>query len=158
MLNIRQASYSPVHDHIFGFESWVHSGRLVHVEYVLDTPEVHFGDIGTHQRWQVSHDQTNENTILAPTDEPPCFLVPNAFIVTQPGESYGFRPWEFHESLANEPTLTIMRKEGLDEMRQGTDCAGASVMVPVGSAPDNDFNREAHDAAALWVLIEEAYP
>lgn len=160
-LTVRQKTFHPVHDHIFSLQSKVYSGRLVHVEYITDTPEPWFANIGgTHQRWTVSHLQTNEETILVPADKPACYLVANDTAVIQPGEGYTFPAFKLHETLAGEPTMTIMTKVMNDEadMHRGTNCVGASVMVPVGVEPDNDFNREAWDTDTLWKLIEEAYP
>jgi hypothetical protein len=76
----------------------------------------------------------------------------------QPGEDYHVLPFAFHETLANEPTLTIMTKQPFDGARAGVNSTGATVMVPVGQRPDNDFRREAVDASVLWELIKEAHP
>jgi hypothetical protein len=153
-LGIRQDSYSPVHDHIFGFESFIYSGRLVHVAYLRGRSVA-----PTHERWRVAHAAAGETTVLARVEgEDPCVLVATDTTVCQAGERYGFVAYRLHETLSNEPTLTIMRKVPFSGMRAGTNCEGASVMVPIGQAPDNDFNREAFDAERLWTFVEEAYP
>ncbi len=152
-LPFRQKTFHPIHDHIFDLQSKVYSGRLVHVEY---TPE-----LGTmYRRWMVSHLQTSEETILKLAEwHPSCYLVATSMEVIQPGGGYTFPAYKLHETLASEPTMTIMTKVMPEEdMKTGTNCAGASVMVPTGTEPDNDFNREVFDVGELWRLIEEAYP
>ena len=152
-LPFRQDSYSPVHDHIFSFDSFVFSGRLVHVPYVTSRCEN-----GTHERWQVRGAGPGETTVLENVGSGPERLHPMSAWIVQPGDSYHFEKYVLHETLANEPTMTMMWKEPFDGQKVGTNCMGTSVMVPVGSQPDNEFVREDFPADMLWTLIEEAHP
>lgn len=71
-----------------------------------------------------------------------------------PGDLYFMPKWEFHESLTNEPTMTVIRKQDA-VLTLGPNSGGASVMVPVGEEPDNGFRRGDVDTDALWDLITE---
>ncbi len=152
-LPYRQRTYHPVHDHVFGFTSHCYSGRLVNVAYTL---EPH--NRGTHTIWRVRATASGEESMLFVLDGPgPMRLVHRHCFVVQPGESYDFPPFEFHESLSNEPTLTIMEKTS-GTLKGGPNSDGASVAVPLGVSPDNDFRRDAVDTDVLWELIAEAHP
>ncbi len=156
-LPYRQRTFHPVHAHIFDLQSCVYSGRLVHVEYVLYNGQS-FGVKDSHVRW-TAECIGGSDTVLRRTEDPACFLCSVNLIAVQPGEDYVFPAFRFHETLANEPTLTVMTKI-MDpaHMNPGANCQGASIMVPVGVEPDNNFRRDAVDADVLWQLIEEAHP
>ena len=151
LLPYRQRTYHPVHDHTFDIMSHVYSGRLVNVCYAIVPDED-----GTHVRWQVE-EVAGTDTELRPTGGRVRLAYQYAEPV-QPGEGYEFPAYQFHESMANEPTLTIMEKRNRAGLKEGADCQGASVIVPVGVEPDNEFRREDADPAVLWKLIEEAHP
>jgi hypothetical protein len=155
-LGIRQKTYSPIHNHIFSFESFVFSGRLVNVNYRFeyrDTPN------DTHKRWVVKSVGEGESTILEEGDGHAVQLVPSSVDVVQPGQSYGIVSEAFHETLASEPTMTIMRKEiSFVGAKKGANCIGAAVMVPVGQKPDNEFRRDEVNTDILWAFIAEAHP
>ncbi len=148
-LPYRQKTYHPVHDHVFDFTSYVYSGRLVHVAYdaVLNASS-------THVLWTAECIGPNES-VLRPTADRVRLVQVNARAV-QPGEEYFFAAHEFHETLSNEPTLTIIRKNGAT-IYQGNDDV-PSIAVPFGVEPDNDFRRDNVDVDTLWKLIEEAHP
>lgn len=153
-LPFRQKTFHPVHNHIFGFESHVYSGRLVNVSY---EPTEH--DEGTHAMWHAECIGGSETVLRrAPDGVRHDLLALYAFAV-QPGEGYQFLAGDFHETMANEPTLTIMTKVmPKADMTTGANCQGASIMVPVGVEPDNDFRRDAFSIPELWKLIKEAHP
>lgn len=151
-LPYRQRTYHPVHDHVFGLVSNVYSGRLVHVHYGIEPDP-----LGSHVVWRVQAVEGGEESILLPVDGKRVRLYKVDMDVMQPGEEYTFGAYEFHETLANEPTLTVMEKFGPD-LKTGVNSQGASVAVPYGVEPDNDFRRDAVDVDVLWKLIEEAYP
>lgn len=147
MLMIRQRTYNPVHDHAFDFQSFVFSGRLVHVVYSIEP-----GVFGTHCIWQPESVPGLPDKYVQ--ESTPVQLICQSALAFQPGEGYTFEAFKFHESLANEPTLTIIRKEFEFE----GSAAGASVLVPLGIEPDCEFKRSGHDEALLWELIKEAHP
>jgi hypothetical protein len=154
-LRYTRPTFHAIHDHIFNLASKVYSGRLVHVVYDASCEES-YGYKVTHQRWQVEA-CGGPNTILRPTEESPCWLKDVQAYVLQPGDEYKFLAFKLHESLANEPTMTIMTKSDAD-LTYGANSNGASVMVPLGVIPSDDFNREAYEVNTLWKLIVEAYP
>lgn len=151
-LPYRQKTYHPVHDHVFGFTSHVFSGRMVHTIYNL-TPDLD----GTHAIWRVQAIGGNEESVLSALEGGRVRLVHDHTEVTQPGGSYQFEAYRFHETLSNEPTLTIIEKVGAG-LTTGVNSQGASVVVPIGVAPDNNFRRDAVNSDVLWELISEAHP
>ncbi len=149
-LPYRQRTYSPVHDHVFGFTSEVFSGRLVNASYSLvKTPN------GTHYKAWCEMTGPNES-VLVPQTHYLYRLKSRASFAVQPGEQYELSAFEFHETLSNEPTLTVIRKDD-DTIYQGNE-RSPTVMVPRGTAPDNDFRRDDVDLDVLLELVEEAYP
>lgn len=150
-LPYRQKTYHPIHDHIFGFQSHVYSGRLIHVPYLIEEdPE------GTHIFWQATHIVGTEKCILKQVDGKCLRLVGELAKAVQPGEDYYFAPFLFHETLSNEPTMTIIKKNA-ETFGQGSTQA-PRIAVPVGVEPDNDFQRDDVDTDILWDLIKEAHP
>lgn len=150
-LPYRQKTYHPVHDHVFDFNSYMFSGRLVHVPYVL-LSTMH----GTHCVWEATCTRDNESILEPIAQATPVRLVPYGAETLQPGEGYTFKAFRFHETLANEPTLTIIRKHDATIHQGNTD--RPRIAVPVDVTPDNDFQRDAVDKEILWQLIEEAHP
>ena len=154
-LPYRQKTYHPVHDHVFGFNSHVYTGRLVNVQYDLVTDAY-----GTHVVWQVQATEGHQESVLKPKNGKRVRLIQHDAEAIQAGESYDFAAYTFHEILFNEPTLTVIKKRMASghDARTGVNSQGASVVVPVGVAPDNDFRRDAVDTGTLWELIGDAYP
>lgn len=149
-LPYRQTTYHSVHDHVFGFVSHCYSGRLGHVQYTV-VPAAR----GTHILWQAKQVGPEESVLKARSDRR-FSLFQLLTTVVQPGQSYGFGPFDYHETLANEPTLTVIDKHG-PTIYQGSR-RRPSVAVPFGVAPDNGFRRDDVDVEVLWDLIADAYP
>jgi len=147
-LTVRQKTFSPVHNHIFSFHSEIYVGRLINVCYQKDAAPT-----GTHEEWRVQLIE-GEETKLVRQGEARYHLDPVEMEVMFPGDLYFMPKWEFHEILTNEPTMTVIRKKGA-VLTLGPNSGGASVMVPVGEEPDNDFRRGDVDTDALWDLILE---
>ncbi len=151
-LPYRQKTYHPIHDHVFDFTSYVFGGRLVNVTYYL---RPNFDD-GTHSLWE-AHCVEGEESILKPDPlSGPVFLVKAGAAVIQPGESYFFPAFRFHETLTNIPTLTIIKKGG-PTTYQGAK-GKPKIAVPLGVEPDNEYRRVEVDEEILWQLISEAHP
>lgn len=151
-LPYRQKTYHTVHDHVFGFTSQVFSGRLVNVQYGILPNDLH----GRHYLAQAEC-STAEETLLVGAPQPQFYqLMQLEAFVVQPGEQYELEAFQFHESLANEPTLTIIRKDGLTAAQGNSQ--KPTVIIGRGVKPDNDFRRDAVDTDVLWELIAEAYP
>ena len=150
-LPYRQKTYHPIHDHVFDFTSHVYGGRLVNVAYHL-RPDHN----GTHLLWE-AHCMEGEESILKPDPlNGPRTLVQESVKVVQPGQSYFFPAFRFHETLSNIPTLTIIEKGGLTEYER--DKYKPNIAVPIGVEPDNDYRRVDVDEEGLWELIAEAHP
>lgn len=146
----RQKTYHTVHDHVFGFASICFSGRLVNVAY-----DVSPDPAGTHVLWQAECTDGEESVLRPATGEPVRLRYRYAEVV-QPGETYNFPAFQFHEPLFGEPSLTIIRKH--DKTAHEGNPLHPLIAVPIGVVPDNDFRRDAVDVDVLWDLIEEAYP
>lgn len=153
----RQKTYHPIHNHIFNFVSEVIVGRLINVDYGVAFPPEDFDQIGTfHDAWEVKVIE-GEETQLIKQDGPPMIVVPCNMACIQRGQKYEVQKFEFHESLAPVPAITIMTKYGLgpDDMKAGPNSQGATVLVPCGVTPDNDFLRSEVDTDLLWEIIYE---
>ncbi|MEE8608961.1 MAG: hypothetical protein V3S55_15260 [Nitrospiraceae bacterium] len=157
-LPFRQKTFHPVHDHVFDFQSHIYSGRLVHVEYHLKHVPPKWNSLHRSHVIHRAECVGGSETVLRPVarQEVRIDLVQDSAQSFQAGQSYSFLSYHFHESLANVPTMTIMTKSGA-ALNKGANSEGASIAVPQGVEPDNDFRRD-HDPDILWTLIEEAYP
>lgn len=141
----RQDVQTAMHDHEFNLESTVYLGCLINKRFKLDKVEA--GD-GGYKKWTVMREPGSEETRLIESED--------QFAVTQitrefiyPDGSYTMQATEFHESDNIGRTLTVMRKFGYQAGHS------ASVLVPVGQAPDNNFRRSRGDVDQLWDMVYE---
>lgn len=150
-LPYRQETYHPIHDHVFDFTSYIYSGRLVHIVYntIADSK-------GSHILWQAECTGPNESILVPCKDATRLRLCPMQSSVLQPGQSYHFKAFCLHETLSNEPTMTIMQKHGAT-IYQGN-IHKPSIAVPFGVKADNKFRRDAVNTDILWNLISKAHP
>lgn len=143
----RQSIPTPVHNHRFGFVSRVLRGRLINVRYDVALSPV--GALAPYRAFTPMPRQ-DEDTVLVDYGmlvylrraAPECLLR---------SESYQIEPGEFHETLANEPAVTLMTK-----------CNTYPEIVPMvlcayGQQPDNDFMRYDFDDSELWRLVYDAW-
>lgn len=145
----KQKVATPIHDHVFGFESTILVGRVISLAYIV-TPCEH-GDF----RVYVPEIREGEDTILKPTDmtvtvEPIRVDTTNWISARR---KYKFPIFEFHEMLIPEPSATIMVKDG-PTLAQGAKTS-PRVLCPVDKVPDNVFNRYDADEDLLWRIIED---
>jgi hypothetical protein len=150
-LPYRQKTYHPIHDHIFSFESRVLAGRLINVRYATE-PYCGWGNKFERYMVQVTEGQ---ETVLVKCPLLEYRVYENQVDVLQKGQGYLTTAFHFHETLSNIPTLTHMKKLGTGFV-SGPNSNGASVLVPEGVIPDNDFTRAAVDTDLLWDLIHDA--
>ncbi len=145
----KQAVATPIHDHVFGFESTIIVGRVISLTYHV-TPHEH-GDF----RVYIPKVREGEDTILMPTDM--TVVIKPAHVDTTNWNSatpkYTFPIFTFHEMLIPEPSATIMIKDG-PTLAQGAK-ASPRVLCPVDKVPDNVFTRYDADEDLLWRIIEE---
>lgn len=145
----RQQVQTPIHDHVFGFESYCLVGRLVNVVY--ETVDRHTGCFEVYEPSVRKGEDTELHLAGVHVDAWPKYaeMVDARSTVWK----YQMFPGVFHETFAPEPTATMIRKEGL------TQAQGAArkprVLVPRHTEPDNEFRRDAFDTADLWRIVEE---
>ncbi len=153
-LPYRQKTYHPVHNHIFNLVSEVQVGRLINVNYDIGmADEEIFGKF--HEEWRVEVTGDKE-TVLVKQDGAPVLLVPSGLACVQRGQKYELEKFCFHESVAVVPTITVMTKYGLGpDAMEGPNSSGATVLVPQGVTPDNDFLRADVDTDKLWEIMYE---
>lgn len=141
----RQATPTPIHDHVFNLRSTVLTGTLIHEEFLPGkTP------LGTHRIYRAEQEEGTQNTILVP-DEGNVNLYTTQRLVLGAGSIYTFAAGKLHLSDHVGLTATVMDKisapEGYGRPR---------VLVPVDSEPDNDFHRDGFDPETLWPFIKDA--
>jgi len=147
-LMTRQETYSPVHDHAFSFTSHCFSGRLVNVRYTVEKD-----DDGHHKIYEAQRVDGECTKLVAQPSHSRYRLKPGRVDVVQPGENYIMTKGEFHETLTNEPTMTVIQKH------ESWNPYAPRVMVPWWEEPDNDFHRiRDMDAKHVWGCILDAHP
>lgn len=138
----RQVTRSQLHDHTFGFRSHVLRGRMINIVYAMSDDEY------THEICVVVP-RIGQDTILMPTGDLVGPIVIGVGVI-RAGGGYDMPPAVFHETVVDEPTVTVIHKTDRIEKRQ------ARVLVPIGHSPDNEFERsQAADPDTLWGIIQE---
>jgi hypothetical protein len=143
----RQNPPTPIHNHTFGFKSYVLGGAIENVMY-----EAHDDASGLYGEY-VASVRAGEDTVLAPNGHRVSLtMLPPAVYVE--GECYSMRPGQIHQSNPCGPVVTVIVKDA-PSLSQG----GLSpiVYVPRGIEPDNAFDRYAHGDIVLWALILRAF-
>lgn len=142
----RQSVATPIHDHVFDLRSKVLCGTLIHEELEV------VGTIGTgtHRVYRAQQEPGTQNTVLIP-DEGEVNLKVEQRLVLGAGSIYTFPAWKLHQTDHRGLTATLMLKENAPN-----EYGRPRVLVPVGSAPDNDFHRDGFDPEMLWPYIREA--
>lgn len=146
----RQVTPTPIHDHRFGFVSTILSGCLVNVDWDVrggskQLPATH--KVCTYQAPAAG----SEDTKLEPSESEVRLLLVKAAVHVA-GHEYTIHPGRFHETFANEATITVMRKTTTRADHQ------PRVLCRIGQDPDNSFNRyEAMDEHMLWTIVRDAY-
>ncbi len=154
----RQRVANTVHDHVFGFRSMCHIGRVLNINW--DSVSSYKGD---YCLWQAQPSENGHDTQLALMDVPPVKLSHKGTGEITAGtehNTYYIFPFRFHETVATEPSLTIIEKDG-DTLVQDPGGYRPRVCVPVGVEPDNEFSRvhrsssNGHDPILLWMIIDD---
>jgi hypothetical protein len=152
----RQKVPTPIHDHVFTFESRVIVGRLINVIYEF----IEMGSQSPTAEFRIYSAQTREgdDTILVPTDTYGYVTPVQTDMVmaatVMGGNKYTMPSYWFHDSVAPDgPTATIITKHGMTQRDGG---GAPRVLVPRGQEPDNEFNRHhVADEDKLWRIIEQ---
>lgn len=148
----KQASPTPIHDHVFGFTSRVILGTIGNLRYDVGTPgpvrsmyDAYTYDV--HKA--VVHDR--EDTALVPTGEVVGLQnYPIHWYGT--GETYSMRPGDLHETVVHELTVTVIEKTP-PAPGQSTQ---PRIFVPYGRQPDNEFRRYNFEPDLLWQIVADA--
>lgn len=143
----RQTVETPIHDHVFGFESTILLGRLTNISYMAVPCSSRNASHDVHQA-QVRH---GEDTILTPTGRY-VMLAVNSARCYLPRQCYHMVPGAIHESVPSGPSASVIRKGG-PTLAQGSS-QKPSVFVPHGLEPDNHFDRYAATETELWRIID----
>lgn len=146
----RQKVATPIHDHVFGFESTVIIGRVVNVVYDVE-PTPH-GDYRVYYpAMREGHDTALEPshlTVLAQADRVDMVSWNSRF------RKYTIRVREVHETFAPDgPAATIIIKDDVTQA-QGA-LVPPRVLVPIFTQPDNEFDRHSFDEDLLWRITED---
>lgn len=146
----RQQRPTPIHDHRFGFISTVYSGALVNVDYEFITRD----DLVHRHTHQVCHfepsGKSEHDTVLTPTGVTGHLSRIGMRLIRPDGRPYFVDPAEFHETFANEPTVTIMSKMGVRANH------APRVLTQIGVAPDNSFDRATMiPESRAWEIVED---
>ena len=137
---------TPIHDHVFRFESRVLTGRLINLiyEYVEDPR-------GRYRMWSAGCSAAGRtHQQLVPVDDRRYSQRTVECWHYLPGGRYAFEPFRFHETQHEGLTATIITIDPFDE------AASPRVICPVDSEPDSSFRRDAFDPDLLWSHIEDA--
>lgn len=145
----QQKVCTPIHDHVFGFESEVLVGRILNVIYNIDPCDIAVADYRIYEPTI----RQGEDTVLGPTEDF-CNIDISHGMVYNAHEGYSVEPFEFHETFVSEPTATIITKDA-PTLAQGA-AAKPRVLVRRGQKPDNDFNRyDCMEPWMAWFAIKE---
>lgn len=138
---------SPIHDHTFGFTSYILKGSLTNLQ-------IGFAELDEGHEWathmeHMAQVRDREDTILVPTGRSGRAYLERAEGFCA-GECYHFRSRLFHETITHGPTVTVIEKDGPTLSQGGP---SPRVLVPIGYEPDNSFNRYAVPEEDLWRII-----
>ncbi len=141
---------TPIHNHVFGFESTILVGRVINVVYMVRVCKR--GDYRVYTPWI----REGEDTTLVPTATRVAAHPSRIDMIDRrtSARTYDLLVGEFHETVAPDgPAATIIIK---DDMTQAQGAAAKpGVLVPVDQKPDNNFNRYNADEDLLWRIIED---
>ena len=137
--NSCQSVPTTIHDHIYSFVSQILCGELCNKTYDVVPGTTYHRCYGI-PNMNILHKSGNETYDVVSTGT----------YFMKAGSQYFFKSRHYHESLAFEPTLTLMMKtENLDgEM--------PNVLCPINADPDNKFSRWGHDITMLYSVMQDA--
>lgn len=153
----RQVVDTGIHDHVFSFTSTCVVGRVINIHYKIDISGVH---LNTHTVYS-PRPRSGEDTELLPAEIGGflgngrihvCPRVREMRLVSL-GEHYNHPACEFHETITDRPSATVMVKAA--PVIEAAARARARVLVPLGYEPDNIFDRNSFPPARLWEIVHE---
>lgn len=138
-LPVAQLVRTPIHDHTFDFQSEILLGRLAHREW----DSIHYCD-GPYKIYKASTGIEAPELVF---NGYTCDLGEERNFLFGAGSRYFFRQGQFHDSWAEELTLTVISK-------RSSSTGNPRVLVPrTLKGPDNDFRRHqySHELLMTWV-------
>lgn len=146
----RQVVDTGIHDHVFNFTSTCIVGRVINIHYGITWPADN-PDVTTHRVYQpVSRE--GEDTELQSTLSH-CKPYVREMRLINRGEHYNHPAYEFHETITDRPSATVMVKAA--PVIGAAARPRARVLVPLGHEPDNAFDRNSFPPALLWGIVHE---
>lgn len=114
---------TPIHDHYWGFQSWIFCGELRNTRYVGATLEEPFGE--PYNRFRIQTGENPENAIIE--GPVPDFLRECPTEIYHAGDTYKQEAIECHQTEFVDGTITLIRRLSyLDKLDE------ANVWGPVG--------------------------
>ncbi len=135
----------PLHDHTFGFNSFVVKGSLGNIIYDIER-----SDAGAYHLYHVMpYAATGTSSPLQKQEGAYDIRKTNEFWIDA-GHAYHMDPFIFHETAIKEPSVTVIRIIPFDTSRP------ARVLCPATETPGPAFKRDAIAPDILWEYIKEA--
>lgn len=139
---------TPVHNHVFGFESQVLSGTLIDVPYQVTALCGADHWAMTYHTYQ-AQTRNRSDTILERADDREYLIFPAPPKIIPKDCAYYCEPLAYHASAYIGHAITWMKK------RQRWMDVKPSVLCPKGQLPDNSFDRYQYSAEQLWSAVEQ---
>lgn len=148
----RQKVNTAIHDHVFGFESLCLKGRLINIDYV-PRPGENYSPSNRLFKMYTAECREGEDTMLQQQGYALYRAIPTKHTHIYEGDFYRIGAYDFHETVALEPSATVIVKDG-PTLAQGA-AAKPRILVQEDQEPDNEFNRYAASEELLWRITEE---
>lgn len=137
-----QGTVNEIHDHVFDMESTVVKGVL---EQRLYTMTIGGFTAPDHELYRAVYSGKSDSRLESTGVKG--YLVHRESYPIKAGETYTQRAFTFHDSFAEGLVVTIMTKKHIHD-------GDASVIVPVGTVPDNSYDRAgAMPTEDIWNAI-----
>jgi hypothetical protein len=145
----RAKPMTPIHDHVFPFQSDILFGNIVNLNY----KEV----IKPHGLYEINQAADPKPGVdgwgLQPTGAR-CDLIVLDYEEYEAGQTYYMPPNIFHETLFHAPAITLIHKDGLT-LAQNPGGPRPRILIPWGQGYDSKFDRNAHPQSLLWATIAD---
>lgn len=144
----KQESDNTIHDHIFDMESRILCGKLTNVVYGWQGVDaIRNPDIVTRlfEVYQADYPTPKEDSFLHKTNKMG-FLNQIDRVTMTRGSEYALSAWQYHDSISQELTATVMHK---------TNIYGGNprVLCRYGTVPDVVFSRFSNPEELMWAQI-----
>ena len=138
---------TPIHDHIFDFESKIFLGTIQNImcDFVEDSN-------GDYHLYQVSpYKLAKKEMPLELINNQRYRCVEKETALYSAGQTYHMKRKDFHESEHEGLALTIIEFGYIDTS------ALARIACPYQKQPDSEFRRDTMDQEVLWNIVRDAY-